>query len=178
MSNLRTHDVQQSVKQSLLHRVVVDLKESGPQLHVSAAQPAQEGWLQFGCQLCLAQRLIPVKLACTDLHTSIHVNAHAAHTHTPWQAPHILHRNLHMLLSMCSLVDVEHYLQELNQEVHIVREPLLVVDHHPRQEQGQFPQRGDGVERYLVPRPHPLIHNPGERLEHLHILCVHVLNER
>ena len=44
-----------------------------------------------------------------------------------------------------SLVDVEDDVQELSHELHVVREPLLEVHHHPRQQQGLLSQRGAGL---------------------------------
>lgn len=34
-----------------------------------------------------------------------------------------------------SLVDIEHYLQELGEEVHVIRKPLLIEEHHPSDQQ-------------------------------------------
>ena len=69
-----------------------------------------------------------------------------------------------------TLVYVEHDLQELGEEVHVIWEPLLVVDHHPRDEEGDLAEGGEGVEGYFLSRPHPLIYDPRQRLQHLHIL--------
>ena len=44
-----------------------------------------------------------------------------------------------------SLVDVEHNVQELYEEVHLIWESLLIEHHHPSQQQRLLPQAGSKV---------------------------------
>lgn len=89
---LRTHDVKQSVKQSLLHRVIVDLKEPSSQLNVRTAQATEEGRLQLSSQFRLTQGIIPrhseyiYMYACTYIWLMVlYVHVHTPYTRVKWQ---------------------------------------------------------------------------------------------
>ena len=56
---LGAHDVQKSVKQSFLYRVIVHFKEPSSQLNIRATQSTEKGRLQLGGQLRLTQGIIP-----------------------------------------------------------------------------------------------------------------------
>ena len=88
--------------------------------------------------------------------------------HSPSSPSHTLF--LSPSLSLSSLVNVEHNLQELCDEFQVVWKSLLKEDHHASDKERDLPQRGEGVERCLESRPHPLINYPCQCLENLHIL--------
>ena len=84
--------------------------------------------------------------------------------------PHLLPPTPSSSLPLSSLVNVEHNLQELCDEFRVLWKSLLKEDHHASDKERDLPQRGEGVERCLESRPHPLINYPCQCLENLRIL--------